>query len=290
MNYHARTPRRSQVVMLLSRMIMPLTVCLLVALGALSFAQEQPPADSSSDKITVPLTAAPRETRSYKVNVDVKGKLLVEDSDQPVDLDALYALKIAHKYGRREPDGFLPLEISVIEADLTANGQKLSVTPTAFPKLTLLLGRDWQTREFFGIAGTRYAVRTPGINYANLFILFYPYGADKPRAIGETWQEKVKLAGLDETYQIALTLKSVEKIDGVEAAVVREEITWLPAEPAGSVVTTTRAAAESFFALANGKLLKSHAECEVRFAKKDAGGQEQAASRANIKVDIALAK
>ena len=245
---------------------------------------------AAQDRVTVATSVKPNEVRSYKVVVTIKGKMPARGSAQPMDLDARYALSLRHKYGRREGDGLMPLEVSVTEGKLTSDGQSLGVTSGMFPKITYLLQRDWQPSAVFGINGTRYEKSIPGINYVNMIVLFYLYGGDTPHAVGEKWNAQVKLPFYKETYNFTNTLKALEQVNSVDAATVHQKIAWTVGKQAGSPPATVTATAESSFAIADGKLIKSRAQSEVLFTDDTAGesGQEPKTSRANISIDISL--
>ena len=270
--------------MLNAMRVLGLTSALIVLLAGCSLAADQ-------DRFVVATSAEPIETRTYKVVVAIKGKMPAQGSAQPIDLDTVYTLRVRHKYGRRESDGLMPLEISVTDGKLVSSGESLSVTSGMFPKITLLLQRDWRPSGIFGITGTRYEKSIPGINYVNMILLFYLYGGDKPHAVGDKWDAKVKLPSYRETYDFTNTLKAVDRINGVETAAVHQEISWTLSRQSNTPSATVKAAADSSFALANGKLIKSRARSEVLFRDtggNESSGQETKASRANISIDISL--
>ncbi len=243
-------------------------------------------------QISIPTSVQPNDVRSYKVLVDIRGKMPVRNSTEPLDLNARYTLTLRHKYGRREGDGLMPLEVSVTEGMLTSNGQNLSVTSSMFPNITYLLQRDWQPSRVFGVRGTRYQNSIPGFNYVNMIVLFYLYGGDTPHAVGEKWNAQAKLPFYNETYSFTNTLvKAPEKIDSIDCAVVRQELSWAVSGQATTPPASVTATADSSFAIADGKLVKSHAESAIVFKQASAGdasGQEPKTSRANISIDISL--
>jgi len=270
-----------------------LTLVFIVIMAALpATAEEQAKPVVTEQKVAVHTDVQPKEARDYKIDVNIKGRMPVIDSPEPVSLDAIYSLKIRHTYGKREDDGLMPLEIAVTNMETTVDGQKLTVAPS-FPKLTLLIDRQWKVENLFGTAGTRYADPVPGINYVNLITLFYLPDGDKPHAIGESWKTRIKLPGLADVYNFTSTIKSTGELDGVKTATVHQDIVWDPQKLEGDVTAATKAAVDSVFALDTGKLLKSHADCQIVFtssANKTNSQQESKPQQANIQVDISLPK
>ncbi len=245
-------------------------------------------AEDAAEKTVIKTQATPHEIRNYKVTVAVKGKMPSPDTGQVMDLDVTYDLKVQHRYGRREADGMLPVEISVTGAEVTANGERLTVIPSTFPKLTVLLDKNMRITDVFGLMGYPRAV--PGINYGHLIVLFYLAGTDTPRAVGEQWSYTTKFAPYKEQYQFKTTLKSLTEVDGVKSAVIGQEMQWVNADSTVSVTPT--ATVESVFSLDNAKLLKSKASCDIVFGDlaTDQNQQDTALHRANIRIDISLAK
>lgn len=233
-----------------------------------------------SNQVVVNTSVQPHEVRDYKVTAVVKGKLPLE-SGQPTDIDAVFSYKIRHRYSRREGDGLLPLEISLLQGEVTAQEQKLALSPDLYPKLTLLIDKSWKITDIFGLPDPQLMRMLPGINYSNLIILFYLPGGNVPRPVGSVWEAMVTLPSLGHTYKFVNTLKDVQTVGNVKAAVVKQEITRVPSADESAPITM-KASAESVFSLADGKLLKSHVECEV------AGKQGTTQSAANIKIDVEL--
>lgn len=253
-------------------------------------AQPQP----EIQKITLPTIIAPNEVRNYNVDVAMKGKVSNAESKEFVDLDIGYSLKIQHKYGRRDGDGLTPMEISVTDTKATSAGQALTVATSLFPKLTLLLDRNYRISSMFGLEGTYYAKSMPGINYANMIMLFSIPDADKPHAVGDTWKSKVQLPSLSSSFDFTNTIKSVETVDNGKTVIFHQDIKWSPQQIENGMIANARASVDSTFSMDNGKLLKSHSDCEVVFddASKNTVSpwQDPNASRANIKIDISLTK
>ncbi len=259
---------------------------------------------SEPKKLAVTTSVAPREVRDYKIDAAITGKALSPASAQPVELDSTFHLKVRHQYSRREGDSPLPLEISLLDGQMTVNAlvegksapQTLQITPSVYPKLTVLIDRDWRITDVLGLSSERVAQSFPGISYGNHIILFYLQGGAEPRAPGDKWESSVRIPGFGETYSLTNTLMREETIDGVRAAVVRQEIVRPPKDDASGVSTSMKASAESAFAIDGGKLLKSHVDCDVTFVRKSGSesgstsGQDSTTSRANIRVDISPVK
>lgn len=246
-------------------------------------------ADETPQAVTVNVSAAAREVREFKVDAAIKGKIPLGGT-KAEDLEATFGYKIRHRYMRREGDGELPMEVSLMEGEFVTAGQKLTITPGLYPKLTVLFDKDWKITDVFGMTDAQLAQALPGINYSNLIMLFYLPEGNKPHAVGDKWESTLKLVSYGDTYRILTTLKGVETIGGVSAAVVRQEIERLP-RPDVPQTTTMKAIADTAFAIDNGRLLKSHVECQVA-SKPEAkdkpaqSGQDPPPLSANIKIDI----
>ncbi|MCX8052291.1 MAG: hypothetical protein N3B12_00645 [Armatimonadetes bacterium] len=269
------------------------TLTLLVLASLPSRAEE-----TAQSPVVVKIVVAPAEVRDYRIDAVIAGKAPSPGSEELIDLDAAFRLKVRHRYSRREGDGLLPLEISLLDGQMTvqveANGKKipqdLQITPSIYPKLTVLLDRNWRIDEVFGLTTDRIAQSFPGISYGNHVILFFPQGLDQPRVPGDKWEWTLRIPTLGETYEVKAKLVGEQVIDGIRTAVVREEITRPTKENTQGIITSMKATAESTFAIDTGKLVKSHVDCEVTFRKKNDAQKAQPTSRANIKLDISLEK
>lgn len=274
----------------------PLMVPALLAacLGA-SGVEPVPPTDSTKKTVTVVTSATSGEVRDYKMDFSVKGK-----QTGTADVSAAATFKIRHSYSRNRGEELLPMEISLQKGQIITQGQALEITPALYPKLTVLLENPWQINDVLGAAGSRFAEGMPGINYGNHIVLFYLIDGDKPHAVGDSWGTKIRLPSLGQAYDVVNTMKGVETIDGIEGAKVTQQITRAPQGP-GIPHSNMKCSIQSWFALKNGKLLKSHAECEVELPPDETVpsppvGKNQPASKAatpektTMKIDIALVK
>jgi hypothetical protein len=257
------------------------------------------PSPPAQEKIVVTNTVKPREVRDYSVKAVMKGKAISSGSKEPIDLDTSTTLKIRHQYQRRGEDGLLPVDISFMQGTATSGSQvdergetqaaTMELTSVLYPKLTVLLDRDWQINDVYGMTPERLADQLPGIGYSNLIILFYIQGPSEPRAVGDRWESTVNVRGYGETYKFTNTLKSVELVDGVKAAIFRQEIARVSKQNSSDARATMKATVESAFALADGKLLKSHVDCEViTLPARDA--KDRALALATVTIDVSLLK
>jgi len=260
--------------------------------GAAAFADESAAKPAAAEKITMPVKVEPNELRSYKVSVQMKGRIAEEGSTKLTDVEGVYSMNVQHRYGIRagQGDGLLPLEISAAEAEATVGDQKLVIPAAEFPKITLLMDRSWKISSVFGIAGTRYADQAPGLNYANLIMLFFIPDVDKPHGVGESWPSKVKLTGLPGECGVTTTLKSVDTKDGVKTVTIHQDYVWSRQETGTDVFANSKAAVDSTFALDTGKLLKSHADCRLDHQKAGAAQQDNRGEQTYTKIDISLEK
>lgn len=242
-----------------------------------------------TDKVTIKNSFENGEVREYKVDVTIKGNFPNPETKQPMDIDTAMSFKIRHRYTRRDKDGLAPLEISLREGEVTIDGQKISITPSLYPKLTALLDIDFVISNIIGIELPKPGA-LPGINYNNMLMLFYLPGPTQGRALGETWDFKVMFPALKEAYNFKNTLKSLETVNGAKAAMVKQEINRVPMPASTDPIPQLKATAQSAFAPSNGKLLKSHIDCEVALIASSAGESSPKSNRASIKMDISLLK
>ncbi|MCL5104833.1 MAG: hypothetical protein M1133_12065 [Armatimonadetes bacterium] len=280
--------------MRLIRFAVGFILTLILPWGTMAIGADMPPAP---EKVMITTTVDPNELREYSVNVTITGDMPNPDAGQPMKLDSTLCLRMVHKYGRREGDGLLPMEITLIDGSVLMGGQKLSIAPSIYPKLTVLLDSKFNIRDIYGISPTSYSASLPGINYGNMIILFYLPDGGTPHATGEKWDSKVTLPSLGEIYDFSNTLKSTGKTEGIDTATVQQEIVRVP--KGGNSEPALKATGESTFSVATGKLMKSRVDCVVAFDSRriaSADGktrdskQEQTGLAANIKMDIALVK
>ena len=162
--------------------------------------------------------------RTYKIDAAINGKMLVPDVKDPLDLDITFTFKLQQKFGKRETDGMMPLDINMLEGQITSQGQKLDVAGNLYPQLTALLDKNWRINDIFGASDSQLTQKLPGINYGNMTMLFFLQGADQPHAVGDSWNTKVKIPSAGESYSFVNTIKGVQEIDGVKAALVDQQI------------------------------------------------------------------
>lgn len=277
-----------------------LALCLMFIFvaGTFAFASDEaaPPAGSDTDKIVVKTSVNAKEMREYKVESTIKGKAPMPDLTEPFNLDVSVLYKLRHSYSNRDSDGLLPLSISMVEGQIASQGEKLSLSSNMYPKIAVLLDRNWRFEGFFGATKEQLSKSIPGINYSNLIILFYLHDGDQPHAVGDKWESKVKLPGYGDTYNFITMITSIDEVDGVKVAKVHQDISWIVNGADEKQLATATAVADSSFAVINGKLIKSHVECQVAFdsinSKENTAPAQQEASKCsiNIKTDISLAK
>jgi hypothetical protein len=266
-----------------------LTVVIAVSAGMWVWADEPAPKDQPAEKITMPTVVQPNELRSYKVSVAIKGCVGMMDSN-PLLVDAVNTMRVQHQYGKREGDGLLMLDISALDVQVTINGEKVPTSADQYPKLTLLLDKSWKVNKIFGIDNTSDDGQVPGLGYANLILLFSIPDVDKPHAIGESWTSKVKLPGKPDEVTIKSTIKSVAETGGVKTVTMHQDYAWGEQKLDAGRSVKSVAAVDSTFDLASGKLLKSHAECQLSFSEPTQAKPENRQYKATSKIDMSLEK
>jgi len=268
-----------------------LVVVLLLQLRVVACASDTP---AEGSKVAIKTSFAPREVRDYNIDAVISGKAIPSDSPNPVELNASFHLEVRHRYGRREGDGLLPVEITLLKGNVATDGGKLELAPSLYPKLTVLVDREWRISDIFGMPEERLAESIPGINYANHIILFYLPGAAEPRNLGERWSYTVRIPALRESYEFTNAIIREIEVDGVKAAVVKREIVRLPEASERGPRAKFKATAESTFSIEGGRLLKSHAECEIAFLSNKTNGTSQqvdsSLSQATVRIDISPIK
>lgn len=263
-------------------------LCPEIALGGESSDQET--------KLAIRYGFTPREVRDYNLDVSVEGKAITPESTNPVDLHATFHLEVRHRYGRREGDGLLPIEITLLKGQASADGGRLEIASSLYPKLTILVDREWRINDILGMPEERIAQTLPGINYANHIILFYLPGADQPRSPGSEWSYTLRIPTLGESYEFTNSIVRQENVNGVRSAVVKQNIRRIAETGKSRPRAEFKASAESTFAVEGGRLIKSHVECEITFdsagsvLSEGTSGQKSTASRLSVKIDISPIK
>ncbi|MDH7600523.1 MAG: hypothetical protein QHI38_00065 [Armatimonadota bacterium] len=282
----AADPMRDRVLLIVLACVLALCFC---PTGLCS----EIPADN--DKISIKTTFTPREIRDYKIDAVITGKTASSDSEsaKPIDLKAAFHLVVRHRYGQREGDGLLPVEISLLKGQAQADSNTLELNPSLYPKLTALVDREWQVTDIFGMPQERIAETLTGINYANHIVLFYLPGASEPRRPGDKWTYALKIPALNESYEFTNQIVRLETIDGIPAAVVRQEIVGKPCSPQENTRKASfKAITESVFAINGGRLLKSQTECQISTTDQDDAASAKTTkaaafrSQATVQIDI----
>ena len=195
-------------------------------------------------------------------------------------------MKLRQQFGAREGDGLMPLEVSSLDPQATTGEEKISVSPDDFPKLTMLLDCSWKVTSLFGISGTRYEGQVPGLNYGNLILLFFVPDGDKPHAVGESWSSKIKLPGIPDEVSVKTTIKSTGTTDEAKSVSLHQDYAWNSKKIASGQSADSKAGVDSVFALDTGKLLKSHADCEITFHDPSKTKPEEQQYKATTKIDV----
>jgi hypothetical protein len=228
--------------------------------------------DCSADdgqKVVVNTNAAVGKTRLYDVVLSVKDASAGGPAMQ-------LTMKIHQKYVDRSEDGVTLMESSMDEGTFCSGDQKLYISPSTYPKLTVLLDRNYRIKDIFGWMRKDDPPDASCINYSNMPVLFFLPDGEKEHAVGVSWESAISLPTPGESFKIINTLKGIETIDGENIAVVDQQISRTN-DPLSSV------SAESRFATGNGRLLKSRVSCSVH----DAADPK---SMRNITIDITLSK
>lgn len=266
-------------------MVALLAILVVFGAGAVLAADDAASSQQAAAKVTMPVVVAPNELRTYKASVSIEGCVGI-DNDTPINVNALNTMTLLHQYGKREGDGLLQLDVSAIDVVATINGEQSPAASGQFPKLTFLLDMNWKVNRVFGIEGTRYQGQVPGMNYANLIMLFFIPEADKPHAVGETWTSRFKLPGMGDDATVKTTIKSLADKDGLKSAVIHQDYSWGEQKLDGGRSVKSTASADSTFDLSNGKLLKAHAECQLPFSEPSQTKPENRQYKAATKIDI----
>lgn len=259
---------------------------LLIAIGLLQGFADDKVEPVEVKNVTITMNVKPNEARNYDLSVQLKGKTISESSAEPIDLNATYTMKMQLKFGMREGDGLLPLDIIASDARATIDGQQFTMPTAEFPRLTLLIDSAWKVNSAFGIARTRYAERSPGLNYANLIMLYLIPDIDKPHALGESRKVKVKLPGFADECSVTTLYKSVETLKGIEVVNVHQDYVWTDRKLDDGVVVDSTASVDSVIAIDGGKLISTHAESKVDFRKSGSDNQKSGVDQAVTTIDI----
>lgn len=272
---------------MISKLVALASALVLASVSAGFGADEVKPVEQSTPRISVPTIVRPNELRTYNLSVGIKGCVAIIDS-KPLLVDAVNTMKLLHQYGARAGDGLLQLDISARNVQATINGEKAPAVTEQFPKLTLLLDKNWKLNRLFGADGTRYAGQVPGLNYANLIMLFIVPDLDKEHAIGEKWTSKVKNPGKTDEITISSTIKSRD--EAAKTVALRQEYSWSEMKLDEERSVKCSATVDSTFDSTSGKLLKSHAECRLPFSEPSQAKPENRQYVAVSTIDIVLEK
>ncbi len=227
------------------------------------------------------------EVRVYDVKGSINGKMITPEEKNPVDVDFKFSYKIKHAFEKFGPDRLIPLNVSMIEADYLIDGQKVAISTSEFPKITIMLDKRWQAVNVFGYDSVPYK-GIPGINYRSFPIFFILHGGDEPRKIGDKWNTDIKFPPKADLYNFTTVLKSIEKVSDIYSLLVNQEVKWIPKGGIKPETPNVTAKSESYFAIDSGKLLKSHIECEVIYTNLSDVSTDPVKTK--IALDISLSK
>ncbi|NLN78474.1 MAG: hypothetical protein GX141_06120 [Armatimonadetes bacterium] len=259
---------------------------LLIILAPLGVAADVPAnaeRQSGAEKIAIAMKIQSDEVRTYDLSVHLRGK-----SSKSERIEATFKMKMQHKFGRREGDLLLPLEVVTSEAQATIGDQQFAMPSGEFPRLTFLIDNDWKVDSAYGIARTRYADRYPGLNYANLIMLFLIPDIEKPHAVGQDRPTTIKLPGFSDECKVATTYKSIETVKGSKVLNVHQEYTWTGQKLEDGIVVDSKAEVDSVLTIETGKLLSAKATSRVTFRKTDAAKKDDLPEQADTVITLKL--
>jgi hypothetical protein len=185
-------------------------------------------------------------------------------------------MKIRHRFVDRSDDGVTFLESSFDTGSLYMGDQKLYVSPSTYPKLTVLLDRNYRITDIFGSMTRGGQSNAACIGYSSLPVLFFMPDGQKQHSIGDSWESALSLPTMGESLKIVNTLKGIEAADGESIAVVGQQISRTDSPLSNASVV-------SRFVSDDGLLLNSHVSCTVPDAA-------ESKSVKNITIDITLSK
>ncbi|MCE5323928.1 hypothetical protein LLG46_11515 [bacterium] len=214
-------------------------IALVLGFGAHLYAADE------AQKVVVNTNIVSGTQRIYDVVLTVKGAT-----------ETVLTMKIRHRYIDRSDDGVMLMEASLEHGTLRSGGQELFVSPSIYPKLTIMLDPGYHIKDIFGSISTGEQSNASCINYSNMIVLFYLPDGDKWHTVGESWESSVSLPTAGETFNIVNTLKGVETVGAENIAVVDQKISRVSAHSSAVSV-------ESRFRCGDGKLLESHVLCAV---------------------------
>lgn len=274
-------------------------IVILSTLCGMAFAADKPVASAlKAGQICITSSASENETRGYMVNVTISGKMNNPYANHPMDIHSAMVFKVQNKYTKKSSKGLTPMEMTLLEGTVTMDGQKLTISPSIYPKLTVLLDKDFMISDIYG-AGASSPGSLPGINYNNVSMLFHPIGLNVPRAVGDTWETKILLPSLQEAYQVKSELKPMP-VNDANAVAITQNITRVPYSDAEKTVPAMSARVQSEFSKADGKLIKATVDCTIDTLAKTqtqpqiqavpSTGQTISGSQAHVVMDISLVK
>lgn len=274
-------------------------ISILIGLSCLAFAADKPAVPTAKPgQVCITSSASENEKRTYELNVTITGKMTNPYANQPMDIHTAMLFKIQNKYTKKSSGGLTPMEMTLIDGTVTMDGQKLAISPSIYPKLTVLLDKDFAISDIFG-AGASAPGALPGINYNNVSMLFHPIVMNIPRSIGDKWDSKISLPSLKEAYEITNELKPFPE-DDAKSVVISQNIKRVAYSASDSSVPVMSAIVRSVYSKADGKLIKSSVDCTINTTAKTQSnpniktvpsvGQSSSGSEAHVVMTIGLIK
>ena len=196
-----------------------------------------------------------REIRDYKVDVGIKGTMPRPDTGESMDVDTSMSFKIRHRYIKRDRDGLLPMEVTMLEGVVTLDGQKITITPSIYPKFTVLLDKNFRIDDVFG-----YSECTPNALPGHQLRQYdHAHSISRARARPGLWAIRgTPISSCPRSNRLTIvnnTLKSASKPEITPATVtVKQDITRVSMPNSTTPPPSMKATAQSTFTQDTGKL------------------------------------
>jgi hypothetical protein len=237
-----------------------LFVVIVLCLAASAFAQDTPAEPAT---ISLPTVLKEGQALKYKVRLTASGSTILPGSTEQIPLDITLDAVICYTVGKTSSDGLTPVTIAADKVSAVYPDRTVELTKDFLPQSVALIDKNGEITRI--ISGAPTSTKMPGINSANLIILFRSYAPIGDLKVGSSWKKAITLAHKSDRYEISYTLQGLDQISGVRTAKIRSEIAVVP--PDGAEYSA-KGFAISDFSVEDGRLVKSHTEITVKMFDK----------------------
>lgn len=236
------------------------TLPLIVVLAStLAFAQS-----TSVKPVSSYLT--PGKSYDYKISIKIDGDTRPANVKDTQKLNAILDLVIRHKVGKGIAEGETQSVMSVQSAAFTVDDQKISLSPTTFPQITVIVDGKGKVKNVFGASGPG----MPGLNFSNFILFMLPDSSMMQSTAsipeGTKWERTVSLSDTKQSVKVTSTVKGSETIKdkpGMLVEQVYELAKPTDDNPNAGLLKSFKGTGKTTYLTPDCRPVKSHAEIEV---------------------------